>query len=117
MDLAIRNKAGLLVSERFEFLLETGATKCVMPKETARVYGIEPIHDASGEETAEMVSTANGSIPVSLVRAESMSIADTAMLVEGPIEIWLGNDFLLGMNFLSHFRLHLEYGRKLVIEE
>jgi len=56
IDLTIRNKAGLAVTERFEFLLDTGATKCVIPKETARAYGIEPIRDATGEEAAEMVA-------------------------------------------------------------
>ncbi|MHB2037622.1 MAG: retropepsin-like aspartic protease family protein [Nitrososphaerales archaeon] len=117
IDLTIRNNAGLKISERFEFLLDTGATKCVIPKETARAYDIELMHNAGGEEAAEMVSTANGSIPVSVVRAESMTIADTTLSVKGPIEIWLGNDFLLGMNFLSHFRLRVEYGHKLVIEE
>lgn len=117
IDLTIRNKAGEVISERFEFLLDTGATKCVIPKETVFAYELEPVQYASGTDATEIVSTANGSIMVQLIRAESMGIADTKLLVKGPIEIWLGNDFLLGMNFLSNFRLRMEYGRKLVIEK
>jgi clan AA aspartic protease (TIGR02281 family) len=109
IDLTIKDKFGRKVSERFEFLLDTGATKCVIPKETARAYGMEPMRDSGGTIVSETVTTANGLIPISVVKAESMSISGTELLVEEPIEMWMGNDFLLGMNFLLHFKLHIEY--------
>ena len=83
----------MAVTERFEFLLDTGATKCVIPKETARAYEMEPIRKASGIEAAERVSTANGSILVRVVKAESMSIANSVLSVEGPIESGWGTIF------------------------
>ncbi len=77
IDLVIKDEAGLEVSERFEFLLDTGASKCVIPKETARAYRIELARGPGGGELTEIVTTANGSIPVSVVRAESMRISGT----------------------------------------
>ena len=49
----------------------------MIPKETAHAYGMEPARDPDSAEMRELVTTANGAIPVSVIIAESMRISHT----------------------------------------
>ena len=117
IDLSFKTKDGALVSERFEFLLDTGASRCVIPIAMARVYGIERMRDEKGKIVSERVTTANGTVELELVKFEKIRVSNTDLEARKQVESWLGNDFILGMNFLSQFRVRMEYGRKLMIED
>lgn len=91
------------------FVVDTGATLCSIPAEAAKHLNLQPIRVDRGISTAVQYAE----LPVVIL--ERVELLNTKLSV-APLEAWVSRDFLLGMNFLSLFKVRFEHGRKLVIE-
>jgi len=98
-----RNRQGHYVSSgkingmKVNFLLDTGATDVSIPEALARRLGLQ-----RGPEM--QVTTANGSIPVSMTLLDRVQIGNIVLHdVRASINPYMnGEDILLGMTFLKH---------------
>ena len=93
-----------------EMLLDTGATKVMIPSRLAQLLGISP----TGLD--HNVGTAVGTEDLPTTVIPSIQIRGSNNLAVSEVEAWIGETFLLGMSFLRHFNLRIDHGRKLVIE-
>ncbi len=95
-------------------LVDTGAAKCQIPIEendnTLRLQTLrqESVNTAGGAQIFGVVSLPRIVLTkvVVGVRGRSLSVEETD-LKEGNVEAWLGDMFILGMNFLSKFDIQL----------
>lgn len=90
-------------------LVDTGASYCVLTRETARRLGLTPTVNRGVP-----VATANGNVDADLVQLESVQIADARIArvdavimdaVESPL---IG---ILGLSFLNQFRYSVDHAR------
>ena len=94
---------------RIQMALDTGATYCIAPFETIEKIGYEP---ANSKEIIP-INTASGLIHAPLVRIKSLNVLGE--VVEN-IEILCHNipnvsriEGLLGLNYLKHFKLTIDF--------
>ncbi|CAA7025595.1 unnamed protein product [Microthlaspi erraticum] len=95
-------------------LFDSGASNCFITPERAEKSGIR----SSAGESAGMVKVAGGGFLSTLGRARGVEIeiagqSMPADLVISPVELY---DVILGMDWLSHYRVHLDCYRGRVVE-
>ncbi|CAA7019741.1 unnamed protein product [Microthlaspi erraticum] len=115
-ELAVHYLRTLLVGG-FEshVLFDSGASNCFITPERAEKSGIR----SSAGESAGMVKVAGGGFLSTLGRARGVEIeiagqSMPADLVISPVELY---DVILGMDWLSHYRVHLDCYRGRVVFE
>ncbi|CAA7045222.1 unnamed protein product [Microthlaspi erraticum] len=96
-------------------LFDSGASNCFITPERAEKSGIR----SSAGESAGMVKVAGGGFLSTLGRARGVEIeiagqSMPADLVISPVELY---DVILGMDWLSHYRVHLDCYRGRVVFE
>ncbi|CAA7058029.1 unnamed protein product [Microthlaspi erraticum] len=108
---------GTLLVGGFEshVLFDSGASNCFITPERAEKSGIR----SSAGESAGMVKVAGGGFLSTLGRARGVEIeiagqSMPADLVISPVELY---DVILGMDWLSHYRVHLDCYRGRVVFE
>jgi clan AA aspartic protease (TIGR02281 family) len=90
-------------------LVDTGASYCVLTRETARRLGVVPTANR-----AIPVATANGNVAADLVQLESVQIADAriarvdAVILDAVDPPLIG---ILGLSFLNQFRYSVDHAR------
>ncbi|CAA7014569.1 unnamed protein product [Microthlaspi erraticum] len=109
--------SGLVPVGGFEshVLFDSGASNCFITPERAEKSGIR----SSAGESAGMVKVAGGGFLSTLGRARGVEIeiagqSMPADLVISPVELY---DVILGMDWLSHYRVHLDCYRGRVVFE
>ncbi|CAA7040405.1 unnamed protein product [Microthlaspi erraticum] len=110
-------RSGLVPVGGFEshVLFDSGASNCFITPERAEKSGIR----SSAGESAGMVKVAGGGFLSTLGRARGVEIeiagqSMPADLVISPVELY---DVILGMDWLSHYRVHLDCYRGRVVFE
>jgi len=106
------------VSREIDMILDTGAVYTVIAWDVVKDIGYDP---ATSDQRMPIV-TANGVIEAPLVTVESMELvelkADKVDVVCHDIPEITGIEGLLGLSFLRHFRILLDYpGRILEITD
>jgi predicted aspartyl protease len=101
----------------YRFVLDTGASQCVLSPELARTLGIQA-------ETEKQAMGAGGPVKISLAHVNSLVIGsalenNVQVAITGEIErigaaIRAKVDGDVGFNFLKHFRLTLDYRHSLL---
>lgn len=87
-------------------LVDTGASYCVITRQSARRLGLEP----TGRQTLS-IATANGDVRAHRVRLSSVKIADArlahvdALIMDAVEPPLIG---ILGLSFLNHFRYSVD---------
>lgn len=90
-------------------LVDTGASYCVLTRETARRLGLAPTANR-----AVPVATANGNVDADLVQLESVQIAGAriarvdAVILDAVDPPLIG---ILGLSFLNEFRYSVDHAR------
>lgn len=101
----------------FSFVVDTGATFTVLSPETAQKVGLDPI---SGVKDAG--HGVGGQVQVSLVSLESLRVGETevkdlkvAIMDLTNLKQILGDlDGVIGYNFLSKFRVTIDYPQQVI---
>ncbi len=103
-------------------LMDTGASKCQIPTEEndnslkLQILRQESVNTAGGAQFFGVVSLPRivlTRVAVG-VRGRSLSVEETD-LKESNVEAWLGDMFILGMNFLSKFDIQLKRGGHIIL--
>ncbi len=94
---------------RGTFLLDTGATFCVVSSATARRLGITP-----GEKRV-MLRTANGVVQAPLVEIASVEVGSSrAQGVQAVVQDGMDEDGVIGLSFLNRFSYAIVPARRIL---
>ena len=100
---------------RVQLILDTGASRTTLPPLVLRGIGLDP--DAAGREVR--VTTASGSqtaplLTINRIDASGHSVNDldiTCLDLPNQLQI----DGLLGLNFLRHFKLYINFSKGVLV--
>lgn len=105
-------------------LVDTGASKCQIPREENENSLTLPI------SRRESVNTAGGARVYSVVNLPRIVLTQVTLAARGPllkveetdliaenVETWLGDMFILGINFLSKFEIKLKRSGRIIITD
>jgi predicted aspartyl protease len=101
----------------FQFILDTGAYRCLLSPELSMSVGVRPESQqrATGVGGTIQISSAHvNSLTVGTARQENLEVAITDELSRLGEAVQSKVDGVLGSNFLKNFRLTLDYRRGLV---
>jgi len=101
----------------YEFILDTGAYRCLLSPELSSSIGIQPgsQQQATGIGGAINISSARvSSLTVGTARQENIEVAITGELSRLGEAVQSKVDGVLGSNFLKDFRVSLDYARGVV---
>src|ERR1700678_1599021 len=101
----------------YEFILDTGAYRCLLSPELSSSIGIQPgsQQQATGIGGAINMSSARvSSLTVGTASQENIEVAITAELSRLGDAVQTKVDGVLGSNFLKNFRVSLDYARGVV---
>lgn len=97
------------IKRRLKMVLDTGATYCMMPWHIAEELGYEPALSRKHVP----INTANGQIHVPMIIVESMMVlgkkAENCEMLIHDLPETSRVDGLIGLNFLKHCKLSIDF--------
>lgn len=108
LPLAVRRAKNELFGR---FLVDTGASKCLITRGFAQALDVK-----IDELPLDTVGAVQGTAEMPVTKLDEVRVLGTKLAAHD-VECWVGANLALGMNFLSHFKVSMEYGRRLVVEK